>query len=319
MIHLSFNYITMYSARRISHLCRRRRFSRSGDYLSTFQNPMRPMTMIPSQKATLDHFEQKALNTNTIGAGVWCSSSATTKRYLSSCSGETNNSSNNNNLEDSNNLPKGGQLEMDFFGEPVTFVGLTNKDTTSNAMAAMDGFLLAAVSKGLSCTEGGGEAGLEVRSIHSAAVSWAESLRFAAVWNQQLPVNGAENNHNKSAPMLAVVAVAPVLIQAGSAYVKHLDTLLKQTKPAAPGLPAIQMYEMAKTAAARKDDKHINPRERMHLQALDYLLQEEYPTALATYLKLLRSCPGDALALSLVVDLCQTLGDKQAALRYVRE
>lgn len=211
------------------------------------------------------------------------------------------------------------QMELDFFGEPVTFLGRDddNESTTSNAMAAMDGFLLCAVSKGKTCTGGGEEGGLEVKSAHSAAIAWAEALRYAAVWNQENSVSDAE--HETAAPMLAVVAVAPVLAQAGVAYVKHLDTLLQQAKSRAPGLPPIQMYDMAVTAAANKDNsRRFNQRERMHLTALHYLLQNEYPTALATYLRILRSCPGDALALSLAMDLSFTLGDKQAALRCVR-
>jgi hypothetical protein len=218
--------------------------------------------------------------------------------------------SSHDSLDDATRLSKDVHLELDFFGEPVSFVGLSPEDTTSNAMAAMDGFLLCAVSKGKTCTSGGEEGGLEIKSAHSAAIAWAEALRHAAVWNQ------AGETTNRSAPMLAVVAVAPVLAQAGVAYVKHLDTLLKQAKSRAPGLPPIQMYDMAVTAASHKDDtRRINQRERMHLKALDYLLQNEYPTALTIYLKILRSCPGDALALSLAMDLALTLGDKQAALR----
>jgi hypothetical protein len=221
----------------------------------------------------------------------------------------TTSSSQNTSLDDSANRPKSGQLELDFFGEPVTFFGLSPDDRTQNAMAALDGFLLCAVSKGKTCAGGGEEAGLEVKSAHSSALSWAECLRHAAVWNHE---------DEKAAPMLAVVAVAPVLAQAGIGYVKHLDTLLKQAKPGAPGLPTIQMYDIAARAVFHKNDtQRLNVRERIHLLALDYMLQGEYPTALTTYMKLLRSCPGDALALSLAMDLCLTLGDKQSAFRYV--
>lgn len=214
-------------------------------------------------------------------------------------------------VDDASRQPKHVRLELDFFGEPVTFLGHDDESATSNAMAAMDGFLLCAISKGKTCTSGGEEGGLEVQSAHSSAIAWAEALRFAAVWNQAGSVD-------KASPMLAAVAVAPVLAQTGIAYVKHLDTLLKQAKARAQGLPSIQMYDMAVAAAARKDDsQRFNKREVMHLTALHYLLENEYPTALVTYLRILRSCPGDALALSLAMDLSFTLGDKQAALRYV--
>jgi hypothetical protein len=225
-------------------------------------------------------------------------------------------------------------MELDFFGEPVTFVDTSeNTPSTSNAMAALDGFLLCVVSKGKTCTGGGEEGGLEVKSAHSAALAWADALRHAAVWNPSSATPTSEeatkadsNVVHKAAPMLVVVTVAPVLAQAGVAYVKHLDTLLKHTKARVPGLPNIQMYDLALQAVARlnQDDdsdetdvKQLNQRERMHLTALKYLLLNEYPTALATYLRILRSCPGDALALSLAMDLCWTLGDKQSALRYV--
>jgi Tfp pilus assembly protein PilF len=79
------------------------------------------------------------------------------------------------------------------------------------------------------------------------------------------------------------------------------------------------MMDMAYNAVQYKDNiEHVfNDRECMHLQALNHLLQDQYPTALITYLKILRSCPGDALAMSLAMDLAHVLGDKQAALRYV--
>jgi hypothetical protein len=211
------------------------------------------------------------------------------------------------NLEDATALPKDGQLQMDFFGEPVTFLGLSKADKTTNAMAATDGFLLATVSKGKSCTGGGGEAGLEATSGHAAALSWSEILRHATVWNHP--------DTSKSAPMLAYIAVAPVLAQAGIAYVRHLDTLLAQAKTGAPGLAMIQMESLIDCAIAERENPHLNPRERLHLQALYYMRQDEHPTALVTLLRLLRTCPGDALALSLVMDLAHTLGDKTAALR----
>lgn len=214
-------------------------------------------------------------------------------------------------LQDPSALPADGQLQLDFFGEPVTFLGLSAADKTTNAMAATDSFLLAIVSKGKTCIGGGGEAGLEATSGHAAALSWAEVLRHATVWNHP-------DNANKMAPMLAYTAVAPLLAQAGIAYVRHLDTLLLQARAGAPGLSAIQMESLIDCAVAERDNPHLNPRERLHLTALYYMRQDEHPTALATLLRLLRTCPGDALALSLVMDLAHTLGDKASALRYAR-
>jgi hypothetical protein len=212
--------------------------------------------------------------------------------------------------------PKFVQMELDFFGEPVTFLD-GDKTSTSNAMAALDGFLLCVVSKGKTCTGGGDEGGLEIKSAHSAALVWADVLRHAAVWNPPPP--SASSVDFKSAPMLVVVAVASVLAQAGLPYVKHLDALLKHTKARIPGLPCLQMYDLAMTVTNLDDaiKQQLNQREQLHLMALQYLLQNEYPTALATYLRILRMCPGDALAMSLGMDLCSTLGDTQSALRYV--
>lgn len=202
----------------------------------------------------------------------------------------------------------GTTTELDFFGEPTTFRAGPLQHV-SNAMAAYDGFLLCVVSKGKTCFGGGDEHGLETQSSHSVALAWAEALRHASVWNQP--------NEEKSSPMMAVVTVAPVLIQAGMAYVKNLDNLLKQTRPIAKGMPDIQMYEMVETAVRQKDDTAWNDRERRHLQALEYLLSRQYDQALLCYLRILRVCPGDVLALSFAMDLSQIIGDKAAALRSV--
>ena len=61
--------------------------------------------------------------------------------------------------------------------------------------------------------------------------------------------------------------------------------------------------------------RHLNDRERCHIRALRYMLQYQHKAALYTYLDLLRKCPGDVLALSLLLDLANTLGDSQTALK----
>ena len=217
-----------------------------------------------------------------------------------------------------------GQVETDFFGEPVTFLGLQEQDsaTVSQAMAALDGFLLGVVSKGRTCIGGGREGGLEMQAAHSVALQWSEALRHAAVWNEH-PVETSDSTDadklEKSAPMLAVVTVAPVLAQAGLAYVQHLDTLLAHAKPGPPGVPTIQMEQFARSAVSQIDNKeHLTLRERLHLQALDYLLQSTnsgHATALTVYIKILEMCPGDVFALSQAMDVCWVLGDKASALR----
>lgn len=218
---------------------------------------------------------------------------------------------------DPSKIPSDCQMELDFFGEAVTFAGLSSKqETTKNARAALDGFLLCVVSKGLACVGGGDEAGLEPKSAHAAAIAWAECLRHAAVWNP----TASAHPQTKSAPMLAVVAVAPLVAQTGMGYLKHIDSLLKQAKPGLPGLPTIQLYDIATAAIAHKNDtQKFNKRERLHLLALEYMMMRgDHTTALATYLRILRSCPGDTLALSLAMDVAMVVGDRLSALRYVR-
>lgn len=255
-----------------------------------------------------------------------------------------NSDNSQSNLKRESTTRRQTHLQLDFFGEPVTFVTTlsssssttdvkSQKKAISNAMAALDGFLLAVISKGKSCTDGGDEAGLDVRPAHASAISWSEVLRYASVWNQAInDTDDKSTDHSsgvrwiQAAPMLAVVAVAPVLAQAGSAYVQHLDQLLQHTQSVAPGMPPIQLMEMANTAvshleqAVDGDESSLslwNDRERRHLQVLKWLLQDEHATALVHVLNLLRQCPGDALALSLAMDLSQTVGDKESALRYV--
>lgn len=186
------------------------------------------------------------------------------------------------------------KLEYDFFGEPVTFPTPPHQ----NAMAALDGCLLSVVSKGKSAVGGGGsEAGIEAVSAHSAAVAWAEGLRFAV---------------NSQCPMLVVVTVAPLLVQAGVGYVHHLDSLLEHTERL-PGVGTPQMLELARKSVSYKNDGRFEERERLHLIALECLLQSQHAEAMVVYLRILQSCPGDALALAQALDLAWMLGDKEAA------
>lgn len=218
---------------------------------------------------------------------------------------------------DGGSLPTNVHVQLDFFGEPITFKGSVSDDNsklktnTTKAMAALDGFQLVIVSKGLSCIGGGDEEGLELKPAHSVALAWTQAARFATVWNQPQD----DGKDIQSSPMLAVVVVVPLMLQTGIPYVKHLDTLLAQTKPPAPGFPILQLYEMATVSAACWENHQFSLRERMHLQALNYLLQQNFNDALIIYLKLLRRCPGDALALSFAIDLAHTLSDKHSAFK----
>jgi hypothetical protein len=203
-------------------------------------------------------------------------------------------------------LPEGAQIHLDFFGEPVTFFGVSAGDNLSNVVAALDVFEIGVVTKGKAFTGGGEEHGLPVQAAHSAALAWSDLLRHASVMNR-----GSE----KSAPMLAYVATAPVLAQTGVGYLKYLDSLLGQVESGVEGLPPIQMFDLAKNAAAMKDHEYLNQREKAHLLALDCMLRQDHKRALIVLLRHLELCPGDALALSIALDLAHTVGDPDAALR----
>jgi hypothetical protein len=145
-------------------------------------------------------------------------------------------------------------------------------------------------------------------NIHSLVVllkAWADLLRHATIWN----------SNEKSAPMLAYIAVVPLLVQTSVSYINYIDHLLLQVESGVDGLPSLQLMLLAEKAAAAKDDENLNQRERTHLQALDCMLQHDHKRALAILTRHLQSCPGDGLALSLALDIAHTVGDKDAALR----
>ena len=188
-------------------------------------------------------------------------------------------------------------VHMDLFGEPVTFFG---GEDMLDAIAAMDEFVVAVLSKGNTCSYGGDEEGLSAQAAHSAALTWAELLRAAALWGV-------------SSPMLAVAAIGPLLAQANAGYLRTVDSLLKQvdSKVSVP----VSMLDIARTAASMKDDERLTPRERRHLEALHHMLRRERRQAMEVLLRLLQQAPGDALALSLTIDLANTIGDRSSAMR----
>jgi hypothetical protein len=269
-------------------------------------------------------------------------------------------------------------LQLDYFGEPVTFLRQDSKDTSAsssslphlnmtNAMASLDGFVMAIVSRGQTCRGGGSEDGVEMKSSHSVAMAWAECFRHAAMWNplllpqqqqqqqsqQQQQQQRSKNeestttkdesnkdessSHNTkdgdtarnqttssstssvatAAPMLVVAAVGPLLAQTGLGYTRYIDHLLSQAKTGVDGLDSISIMDMARAATRQLSCPQLNPRERWHLRALDCMLRQEHGKALAILIKLLHSCPGDALAIALAMDLAHKLGDRDGALTYV--
>jgi hypothetical protein len=189
------------------------------------------------------------------------------------------------------------EVHFDLFGEPVTFFSGEDVDA---AMAAMDEFVVALISKGNTCSDGGDEEGLSTQGAHSAAIAWAELLRHAAMWHA-------------SSPMLAVAAVGPLLAQANVGYLRTMDSLLKQVDSGV-SVP-VSMLDIATTAASMRDDERLTTRERRHLEALHHMLRHERRQAMVILLRLLQQAPGDALALSLCIDLANTIGDGNSAMR----
>ncbi|KAG7346561.1 hypothetical protein IV203_005629 [Nitzschia inconspicua] len=220
-------------------------------------------------------------------------------------------------------LPEGAQIHLDFFGEPVTFIGANEKrptTTSSNkgskgdvasAISALDGFVIGLVSKGKAFVGGGEEQGVRVQAAHSAAIAWADMIRHAVVWNTDAAANG------KSAPMLVHVVVAPLFASAGVAYVRHLDELLSQvTRTGVESwCSRISLMELTNRAIARKDDPWLTSREKAHLQALDCLSRQDLRRAMMILYRQVQLCPGDTLALSLLMDISHTLGESNIALR----
>jgi len=227
-------------------------------------------------------------------------------------------------------LPKGAQIHLDFFGEPVTFLadnGNNDSKDIAPAVASLDGFLIGIVSKGKAFTGGGEEMGINAQSYHSAALAWSELIRHAVVWNNYASFSTTDDN-SCCCPMLIHAAVAPVLAQSGAAYVHHLDQILQHVDPGIEGLTEpISLLSLAEKAVANLNDNNgynidhtaklssLTTREVAHLTALKCLLRNDHRRAMMVLYRHVMVCPGDALALSLLLDVCHTLGDSQVALR----
>lgn len=216
----------------------------------------------------------------------------------------------------------------------MTFLGgdgATDSKDIAPAVASLDGFLIGIVSKGKAFTGGGEEMGINAQAYHSAALAWSELIRHAAVWNNNNNNSSTLNPADTSCrcPMLIHAAVAPVLAQSGAAYVHHLDQLLQHVDSGVEGLTEpISLLSLAEKAVASLNDNNngndpdqaanlpsLTTREVTHLTALKCLLRNDHRRAMMVLYRHVMVCPGDALALSLLLDVCHTLGDSQVALR----
>ena len=130
------------------------------------------------------------------------------------------------------------------------------------------------------------------------------------------------------APMVVASLLSPLLAQTGSAYVHHLDQDYLSNVTTKQAHTRTNLMDMAKAAVhtfhsesshrssdTESDTAQFSPRERFHLSILDCLLRDAHRDAMVLLLRLLEICPGDALALSLAMDVASILGDRNAALR----
>lgn len=234
--------------------------------------------------------------------------------------------------EDADRIPNSNEnfieYEQDFFGEPISFLGEPTQgqpqsqgqetdpssttstseiDSKTKSILAFDTHLVQMLSKGQAYTDGGDEFGMHTKAAHSSAITWADLIRHVSSWCRT--ENGDGTKLICDAPMLAVAAFSPFLISGGAAYLINLDRNYFNFKP------QNSCCAMVQAAIDCRADERLSRRESLHLWALHYLFQNEPAKALAVYGKLLESCPGDALGLSLALDVAEVLGDKDTAFR----
>lgn len=191
---------------------------------------------------------------------------------------------------------------MDFFGEPISFLKHESSSIMpTETLLAFDAHLIQIISKGRAYNDGGDEFGIRIKAAHSSAITWADLIRHCLRWTER-DADGVLKSHS---PMLIVAAFSPLLTNSGVSYLKKIDTDDLNLE--------FSFVELIGAAVAMRKCDALLARERNHLQALHYLMNNEPDKALATLCKLLEQCPGDALALSLIMDLSYYLSDNAAA------
>lgn len=219
--------------------------------------------------------------------------------------------------------------ESDFFGEPVTFLmtqqqaqdeGNHESSKTferhfglyADAMKTYDDMLLCIISKGKTATGGTDDFGLESKASHSFGIMYASLLEHAV--NDANDSTPRKFNIGKQFPMFTVAALSPLLAQTGVPYVQYLDNVIFP-KAKIDNLRLFELAEQTISLLSSSSKKDLSLRETHHIQALQYLTMGKYNIALRTYQHLLHLCPGDSLALSIALDLCNLLGDTQTPKR----
>ena len=240
--------------------------------------------------------------------------------YEETTLGKRNNSSNAIGL----NEPERHQdidVQFDFFSEPITFLSSTNVDlgpqdshssTNEAAIEALDTFLINVLTRGKSSKDGGDGEGQMAKAVHSTAIVWSDIIRHLTskcrLVTDGSKIDGETSNSQNvklicDAPMMAAVAFSPLLTQTSAAYLVHLSNEIASSNSKFKA----NLYEMAKVAAAQRDNTDLTYREQMHLTALSHLLENNPHAALNALLTLLDTSPGDLFAYTLVLDLSQLL------------
>ncbi len=230
------------------------------------------------------------------------------KKYQDSFT--TNFSSSTNNMEDKYRQIKVHSVQRDFFDEPVTI--FYNSEAApiievGTIMASLDTHAMCVVTRGKSTAgSGGDELGISASSAHAVAITWSSLL-------QEIE---ALSKNSVILPMTIVTALSPLLAQTGVAYLQCIDSIIQQQSNS--GHERMSLYSMAERALDLLDSKTVtllSIREKFHLQILQHLIQNDFHAALIVLHRLLEQCPGDAFALSLIMDIAHTLGKKEAPLR----
>jgi len=207
--------------------------------------------------------------------------------------------------------------QLDFCGEPMTFLKPNDTDQDENindaspseTVFSADIFTVAYLTKGNgSARKGGDEYGIGAQAAHCTAIPWADLIRHASRWCYS-PSSSSTSVKVNFAPMATVTTLSPLLANTGRAYLEHLDrdyfSLQGENR----------LTYLAELAVQHRNSLQLTVREKFHLWALYHLLNDEHNKALATLSQLLETSPGDALALSLALDIANNIGDGNTAMR----
>jgi tetratricopeptide (TPR) repeat protein len=217
--------------------------------------------------------------------------------------------------------------DFDFFGEPITFFlkeesihnhhqenekSIKKPFICEEALLSYDAFIIQYITKGKSSDDGGDEFGISAKAAHSTAIPWSELLThlLKACYQDKTSNENISYDWKCEAPMLACAAISPILALGGSSYLKLLDECYAKSMS-----PSFTIMAQAAISILENQNQldTLSDRERYHLHALKYLLEDNHNMALSSLRKLLELCPGDALALSLTIDIASVIGDKQNA------